>query len=508
LFAARDRVGIEPLFYTRCAGQLVSPPGEGLFAHPAVPRELDLVGLDQVFTYWTAIAPRTVWKGVEQLPPGCALAVEDGRVRTWRYWDFDFSVDPDLRDEARCAEELRERLVDATRLRLRADVPTGAYLSGGLDSSLIASLVRNYTDTPLRTFSVTFDDPEFDESRYQAEVIRMLGTDHSSIRCGPGDVGRIFDQVIWHAESPVLRTAPAPLFLLSSLVRQHGYKVVLTGEGSDEVLGGYDLFKEAKLRRFCAAQPGSELRPRLFERLYPYMKNLQAEAPAYRQLFFRSGEGDQASPYFSHLPRWDVTSRLRQFYSPSTRAALAGRAEHEDVARLLPADFARWEALAQAQFLEAAILLPGYLLASQGDRMALGHSVEARFPFLDHRVIEFANRLPARMKLRVLDEKHVLKRAARGLVPESVLRRSKQPYRAPDGVELLGASREKRPGWVDELLSPERLAADGVFQPVAVRKLVEKFEAGRAVGQRDNMALVGIASTQVLLDRFVRGDGS
>ena len=218
---------------------------------------------------------------------------------------------------------------------------------------------------------------------------------------------------------------------------------------------------------------------------------------------------DLSSPFFSHLPRWGLTSKIRLFYSAETKAELLGYDPYEELRESLPKRFADWDAFAQAQYLESSILLPGYILSSQGDRMAMGHSVEGRFPFLDHRVVEFAGRLPSRLKMKVLNEKYVLKRAAGDLIPPAVTKRPKQPYRAPEGASLLGdAEGGGRPEWVDELLSLDRVKADGLFNPAAVDKLLRKFERGQAIGIKDNMALVGIASAQVIMDRFINGSWS
>jgi asparagine synthase (glutamine-hydrolysing) len=403
-----------------------------------------------------------------------------------------------------CAEQLLDLLTDATRLRLRSDVPVGAYLSGGLDSSIITALIKRTSGARLRTFSVTFDDAEFDERRYQEIVASALQTDHQTVHCTAEDIGRAFPEVIWHTERPVLRTAAAPLFLLSRLVRDEGYKVVLTGEGADELLGGYDLFKEAKVRRFWAAEPGSARRAALLEKLYPYLPQIQAQPLAYRKAFFHAQGEDLASRWFSHLPRWELTSRLSLFFAPEFRKELERHDPLTDCLAALPEAFDRWPAFCRAQHLETALLLPGYILASQGDRVAMAHSVEGRFPFLDYRLAEFAARIPPRLKMRGLDEKHILKRAARGLVPEAILRRSKQPYRAPDAKSFFGTpDRPVRLEYVEELLSPERVRATGVFQSAAVERLVEKARRGQVVGVKDNMALVGILSTQLLAEHFI-----
>ena len=506
LFLSRDRLGVRPLYYT-VANQalLFGSEIKSIFALPHVSREIDPVALDQIFTFWVTVPPRTIFKNVWELPPGHSMIVHDGKIVVTPHWNLDFDGGPDAavdgRGEDAYAEKLLELLVDATRIRLRSDVPVGAYLSGGLDSTVIAALVRKFTQSPLKTFSVTFDDPEFDESRYQQDAVRFLGTNHQDVRVSGDDIGQVFPDVIWHTETPVLRTAPAPLYILSGLVRRDGYKVVLTGEGSDEMLGGYDIFKEAKIRRFWAAHPDSTMRPLLLKRLYPYLPNLQAQPDAYVQGFFHVRPDAARREFFSHLPRWELTSRLKMLFSDAVRSEIGSYDGYAEVRNLLPRGYARWDAFCQAQYLEATHLLPGYILSSQGDRMAMAHSVEGRFPFLDYRVVEFAARIPPRLKMKVLNEKYLLKRCARGLVPASVLQRSKQPYRAPEGRCFLSGAHLD---YVDTLLSPGRIAHDGIFNPRAVDRLVEKFHQGRAVGSKDNMALVGVLSTQLVVDQFTR----
>jgi asparagine synthase (glutamine-hydrolysing) len=382
---------------------------------------------------------------------------------------------------------------------MRADVPVGAYLSGGLDSSVIVALMQR-RNARLRTFSIAFDNADFDESRYQRELVRALDLDHAEMRCSTADISRIFPDVVWHAESPLLRTAPAPLFLLSQLTHDSGYKVVLTGEGADEVLGGYDIFKEAKIRRFWAKFPASARRASLVGRLYPYLANLQRQPAEYLQAFFHTTPDDLASPWFSHLPRWRLTSRLKLFFSEDTRAAVADYDGFADLAATLPPEYSDWPPFAQSQYLETAHLLPGYILSSQGDRMAMAHSVECRHPFLDPRVMSFASHLPPALKMKVLNEKYLLKQAARELIPASICARAKQPYRAPDGAAFFGARRDD---YVADLLSPCQVKRDGIFRPEAVSALVNKFDRGQATSAKDDMAFVGILSTQILADRFI-----
>ena len=504
LFLSRDRLGVRPLFYTENAGRFVfGSEVKALLECPGVDAQLDWGGLDEIFTFWCTLPGNTVFRNINQLPPGHSLVVEDGRTTVCRHWKLDLAPEDgdegDLRREDRLRDELLALLVDATRIRLRSDVPVGTYLSGGLDSTLITALVNQAVGDNLRSFSVRFDDAEFDESSYQDEAIAFLRTDHSSVRCSGADIGEVFSDVVWHTEQPILRTAPAPLFLLSRHVRNSGFKVVVTGEGADEVLGGYDIFKETKIRHFWARRPDSVWRPLLLKRLYPYMDGIQRQSPAYLKKFFQIAPEDVASPFFSHLPRWRLTAKLKGFLSDDARAEVGRHDSLAMLERKLPAAFQGLRPFSQAEYLEATLLLPGYILSSQGDRVAMAHAVEGRYPFLDYRVVEFASKLPMRMKMRVLDQKHLLKRAAEGLIPESVRQRFKQPYRAPDGSSFFAA----QPSSVDDLLSPSQISRDGVFDARAVEQLVSKFRRGGQTSVSDNMALVGIVSTQLLIQRFM-----
>jgi asparagine synthase (glutamine-hydrolysing) len=508
LFVSRDRLGVRPVFFAFTGRTfLFASEIKALCVHPDLSRDLDLRTIDQILTFWAPRPPHTILRQVSELPPGHSLSVRgDGGHRLYQYWSPDYQVPTEPVDEDRCAEELLELLVDATRIRLRSDVPVGAYLSGGLDSSIITAIVKSIAKERLRSFSVTFGDPEFDESGFQQEVVRFLQTDHVGVHCTASDISRVFPDVVWHAERPIVRTAPAPLYMLSKLVRDNGYKVVLTGEGADEMFGGYDIFKEAKIRAFWAAQPESSRRPQLLKRLYPYLPNVKSQPDAFLRGFFRVGT-DSSNCFFSHLPRWELTARLKLLYSDNVRDELRGYDPLDELRASLPGSFAGWDGFSRSQYLETSILLPGYILSSQGDRVAMAHSVEGRFPFLDHRVVQFASRIPPRLKMKVLNEKYILKRAAGHLIPPVVKRRPKQPYRAPDVASFVGP-RGTLPEYVETLLSPERVKQDGVFNPAAVTQLLAKARAGKVSGIRDNMAFVSVLSTQLVIEKFVRNSVS
>jgi asparagine synthase (glutamine-hydrolysing) len=526
LTLSRDRLGVRPLYVAEHNGRLYfASEVKAIFAaDPSLPRAFDPRGLDETFTFWTVVPPQTVFLGVAEVRPGHVRRValpgpeRDHVVATETpYWTLRYpqedSASPHTDDfvprfagdvEA-AAAAVRERLEKATALRmLRADVPVASYLSGGLDSSLVASLALAAKGQRFSTFSLRFADAEYDETVFQQEMVARLGSEHHDVVVSRRDIAEIFPDVIVHTERPVLRTAPAPLYLLSALVRKAGVKVVLTGEGADEMFAGYDLFREAKVRRFWARQPTSSLRPRLLERLYPYLARSPVAQQAMARQFFSRNLASAAEPGFGHETRWLTTSALRRLFAPAWRAAGAGSDVAKEFLATLPPGFSSWSFLARDQYIEIRTLLSGYLLSSQGDRMLMAHSVEGRFPFLDKEVVALAASLPPEHKLHVLDEKHVLKRAARDLIPASILRRPKQPYRAPDALAFVGP---EAPAWVEEVLAEAALRDAGVFDVAAVRSLWQKCRNRTADGQfsnSDNMALVGVLSTQLLYYHLIR----
>jgi len=505
LLLIRDRVGIRPLFVQRDGERLLfASEMKSILAVSKQPRRIDAQGLAQTFTFWAPVGDRTVIENIRSVPPGHMLVLERGAEKLVRYWDWSYAPKEDLStatfDEA--AEELRALLTDAVRLQLRADVPVGAYLSGGLDSSIIVAMIRARSDVPLRTFSVGFEDPEFDERPFQQAMVDHLGTEHTSVQCRGADIGALFPRLVTHTETPILRTAPAPLMILSQHVRSSGFKVVLTGEGADEVFAGYDIFKEGKVRRFWARNPASQWRHKLLARLYPYLKNSPVGGGAYTQNFFGQGLADVGNPFYAHAQRFTTTRRLWNFFSPDMRARVGDIDPEKQLAALLPKDFASWPGLSRDQYVEAQTLLFGYLLCSQGDRVAMANSIEGRVPFLDHRVIEFANRLPPKFKLRGLEEKSVLRHAVRDLLPPVVLNRVKQPYRAPDSQSFFTAGKPLE--YVEAAFSAQNLRDTGYFDPASARRLYEKCRTGRAIGFADNMAFVGMLSTLLIDEQLVR----
>ncbi len=507
LFLARDRFGVRPLFLAELDGDLVfGSEAKALLRHPAARRELDPLGLVESFTIWSVLPDRSAFAGVRELAPAHYLRFgPDGPIEERRWWDLRFPRVGERREEseAELGAELTELLTDATRIRLRADVPVAAYLSGGLDSSVTAALARSLYPETLNSFGIGFRDPLFDESAYQDRFVADLGTSLTRVVVDSPDIAELLPRAVELSEKPTLRTALAPLLRLSRAVREAGLKVVITGEGADELFGGYDIYRENKVRRFWARVPDSTIRPLLFTRLNEFLGKDLKRSGAFLAGFYRRGLEDVDDPLYSHRLRFANTARSLRLFSPDVlEAAARGGDSLDRLAERLPQDFAELTPLGKAQYLEIMTFLDSYLLHSQGDRMLMGNSVEGRFPFLDYRVAEFAAGLPDLMKVRWLEEKYLLRKVAEPLLPPEISARRKRPYRAPIVSAFVGPG---APEYVRELLGPDRLRAVGLFDADAVDRLVRKCEtAGAAgVGETDEMGFVGTLSTMLLHEQLV-----
>jgi asparagine synthase (glutamine-hydrolysing) len=501
LFIARDRVGIRPLFYNNTNGVFsFASEIKSLFQQESVTRELSSEGLAQVYTFWSAITPHTPFRNILELSPGHCLVFNRQGLKIKRYWQLDIiNEHPQLSLED-TIEQFGELLSSAVRLRLRADVEVAAYLSGGLDSTATVAFIKSIEPGILNTFSIGFTEKDFDESAYQREAVKYLNTTHKSITCSPGDIAESFPKVVWHSETPLLRTAPTPMLILSKLVRDNNIKVVITGEGSDEILAGYDIFREAKIRRFWASQPGSKFRPLLLKKIYPDIPHLRDSNPNILKMFFGYKLNETDNPFYSHLLRWNNSNHIRKHLSPGLKESLADYSPVNELEASLPEGFDRWDPLAKAQWLETTIFMSGYLLSSQGDRMAMANSVEGRYPFLDYRVIEFCSKLPAEYKLKGLNEKYLLKKLVKGMIPESIIKRPKQPYRAPIRSAFLS---ENPPDYVKYLLSEKYTRETGIFDHGSISAMISRIEKTGTASEVDNMALTAVISTHLLHYQFI-----
>jgi len=504
LFIARDRVGIRPLFYTWQNNTFVfGSEIKTILEYPQFKAEIDPIALTHIFTFWNTLSPKSAFKDIKELPAGHYIKICSDKTEIKKWWQLNFPTDEQSTYKGtfnQAKEELREILTDAVKLRLRADVPVAAYLSGGLDSSATTALIKKIAPESLLTFSIGFEDDEFDETSFQNEASTFLNTKHTQFTCKRKDIGSYFPQVIWHTETPILRTAPVPMFCLSKKVKENNIKVVITGEGADEMLGGYDIFKETVIREFWSRQPNSKYRPLLLNRLYPYLAQFKGRNQSMLKLFYSYTLEETSSPFYSHLLRWKNTSSIINYLSDDVHSIIKGYDVIKEANKLITKDFNSWGKLSQAQSLEISIFMSGYLLSSQGDRMAMANSVEGRYPFLDHRVMEFAATLPPEYKMHGLNEKYILKQMMQDMLPESILKRPKQAYRAPISNSFIGKNESS---YIKDILSSRNIKETGLFNNIKTEKLLTKIKSSQMVSEIDNMALSGILSTQLLHKQFV-----
>ena len=505
LLLVRDRVGICPLYYYNKNGTFVfGSEIKAILQHPGVTPELSINSLCQVFTYWSTLTPATLFKNVSEVTPGHYLKITPEHIEIKPYWKLQYPQKENFRNISLqdAKEELEEILTDAVRIRLRADVPVAAYLSGGLDSTTTTALIKKIEPSILNTFYISFADHAFDESAYQKEASLFLNTHHKSINCTNKEIAKNFPKVVWHSESPMLRTAPAPMYNLSKFVRQNNIKVVITGEGADEMLAGYDLFKEMVIRRFWARDPRSKYRPLLLKKLYPYIPQISGINPQSLRFFYGYKLEEVNYPAYSHLMRWNNGRHILKYLASTYHGIVENFDPFESWLDLMPDGFDQWGDLGKAQYLESTLFMSGYLLSSQGDRMTMANSVEGRYPFLDHRFIEFASKLPEGLKMHGLNEKYLLKKMIENQIPDSICKRPKQAYRAP-----ISSSFFEKPemDYVESVLNPGTIADYGIFNPELTTKLIEKIRTTGTASEIENMVVTAIISTQLFYRFFILG---
>lgn len=481
LFLARDHVGIAPLFYTVADGVFVfGSEIKAILEHPAVERRVDLTGLDQVLSFPGLVSPTTMFEGIRSLPPGHMLIVEDGSVKERQYWDLDYPLAGDaepVRDEEDTILELRDRLDRAVRYRLQADVPVGYYLSGGLDSSLVTSMgFAAAPDTHRATLSIRFDDQEICESRFQRLMVDRLHSDHHELAFGWEQMAESLTAMVYHSECPVKETYNTCAMALSRMAREQGLRVILAGQGADELFAGYMGY------RFDAAGRGEP---------DPFDPEAMMEAELRRQLW-----GDEH--LFYETNQHALRETKAGFYSDAVMDRYAGF----DCLQFPVVDTARVRGrhpLHQRSYLDLKLRLGDHLLGDHGDRMMLMNSVEGRYPFLDRDVIEFVRTLPPGFKLRDGVEKYAVKRAAEPFVPKEIINREKFGFRAPASPYLIRQDLEM----IEDLLSHERIKAQGYFNPAVIDHLKSRYREDANLNPHLENDLLMIALTfGLLLDSF------
>ncbi|WP_051208366.1 asparagine synthase (glutamine-hydrolyzing) [Propionicicella superfundia] len=497
LLLARDRFGIVPLHWTHTAGGGVAFASEvkSLRAMGLHPR-LSLSDVIDVGVLWGTHPGRSVYAGVETVRPGGYVRIGAAGVERTSYWQFRYAAERDPAPFADQAARLRDLLGRAVERRVPVYGDPAVLLSGGLDSSAVLALLRGAHPTGrITSYSIQFAQAALDEEPFQALAATEFDTDHMAILCGDRSVAATLVEAVQHAEQPLTRTASASSIALAATIEAHGTRAVLSGEGADELFCGYDLFKIAAIRDAWSRDPDSDTLPAALTDVLAQQSHL---GRAVERAFYEQGIDRRDDPLFSHLNRWSSSFRITQYLAAEHRAGLTVDTVLARVRDGLPAAYLGWSAVEQAQYLEVTYFLASSLLASQCDRPYMAHSIEARYPFLDEDVVDFALTLPLESKLAGLQEKAVLKRAVGDDVPAAIRDRVKQPYTAPEGDVFRSV-----PGaeLIDAVLAPAALREHGVFDPKRVAWLVNKLRQGRT-SFHDDLALLWIVSVEILADTY------
>src|SRR5947209_3542363 len=481
-FLARDQFGICPLYYTIAGGMLIfASEIKAILQHPLAPREVDLTGLDQVLTLPGAISPRTVFKGIQSLPPGHHITVKNGDVKVAEYWDLEYpkeSEASDGRPEKYHADTLKELFSRSVRYRLQADVPVVLFLSRGLDASMLASMMRQVSPNIQRySFSMSFSDWRICEAKYQSLIARAVDSIHHEIPFKETDIAARLSDVIYHAESPLKETYNTASLALSQQTRESGITVVLNGEGSDELFAGYVGYRFDKRR---AAEPrktdldtvfGDEVREKLWGD-----PDLRYEKDEYA---FRETK--------SMLYSEQVSECMDEFECSNFPVVNKERLEGR-------------HPLHKRSYLDFKLRLAGHLIADHGDRMAMANSIEARYPFLDINLVGFCRQIPPDLKLNGFVEKAILKKVAQDLVPKEIIEREKFGFVAPGTPSLL----QQKIAWVYDQLSYDRIKRQGYFNPDTVEFLKSKYsQPGFTINQAlEDDLLIVVLTFGLLTDLF------
>lgn len=501
MLLARDAFGEKPLFYIANDNYFAFASEIKAFrALPFFKAELDPRALSHMSQFWTVVPGESAFRGVLSLKSGHYLKLSGKTVVEDRYISLptlDSYANKTIKaDEAQ--RKIRDILTLSVERRLRSDVEVGAYLSGGLDSTIVTCLARKIAGRKLKTFSVSFDNEAYDESEHQKRVADALQMEHHVLKIGNADIVGNFRDVVLSAECPIFRTAPVPMYLLSKSVRQAGITVVLTGEGADEFFMGYDLFKETLFREAFGNYADDASRIKAILALYPYLPHFTEEKAGQLLQYFKNYTNSSSS-FFSHDLRFANGTLSSQLFEENGERI----GNNDDLMRSMNdyvgEKFNGLTRLAQAQQLELATLLEGYLLSSQGDRMTSANSVEGRCPFLSVELVEFVQSLPIEMKLSDGIEKKILRETFADMIPSGNAFRRKQPYRAPDAAPFLADV-----GYMEDTILGQLVENSDILNRDMARKFIRKLmknPSGR-VSPREDQAFVLMTSALILEQDF------
>ena len=467
LFIARDRVGKKPLYYsiTRGGTLVFGSELKSLLEHPDVERKINPRALDAYFSLGYVPDPISIFENVEKLPPGHHLTFTNGRLSVERYWDFSYETKSNGHKASDYFEELRALLDEAVKLRLVSDVPLGAFLSGGIDSSTVVGLMARQMDQPVKTFSIGFNEDSYDELKYARLTAKKFGTEHHEFLVTP-DICDVVDKLAWHFDEPFADSSAIPTYVVSKLAREH-VKVVLTGDGGDELFAGYTRYVTERQRSKFDRVPGL-IKSGLMDPLSRYLPH-----GAWGRNYLRNVSLDPIGRYLDNVSVFTGLNKS-SLYSSDFSDQLRNSDHLDSYFRELSSSVRSGATLDSLLYIDSKTYLPGDIL-TKVDRMSMAVSLEARVPLLDHKLIEFVTRIPASMKLAGLETKHLFKRTIADLVPQEIINRPKQGFGVPIQQWINQQLRQR----IRDTLNDPRTLQRGYVTRKHVDLLLDEHERGR-----------------------------
>ncbi len=468
LFLARDRVGKKPLFYSLTAqGNFVfGSELKVLLEHGEISKEIDFSALDSYLTFGYVPEEFCIFKGVHKLAPGTFLIYKNGEITTQKYWDFDYSGTSEIKTEAEYSEVLREKLKEAVKIRLISEVPLGAFLSGGVDSSAIVGMMSQISDAPVKTFSIGFNEDTFNELKFARLAAKHFGTEHHEFIVTP-DLVEIVDDLVWHFDEPFADSSALPTFMVAKMARSF-VTVVLSGDGGDELFAGYTRYVTDKKRS------GLGKLPRTFRQ--NFLKPLSQMLPhgTKGKNFLYNTSLDAIDRYIDSVSYFGKLKK-NELYSNLLREKLNGNfGKAEQLYRRIADSVGSENPTDKLLYLDSKTYLPSDIL-TKVDRMTMATSLEARVPLLDHELIEFVQKIPAALKLKGTSTKYIFKKAMEGIVPNEILYRQKQGFGVPVNEWINSQLKDRIHG----ILSEKRTLTRGYFEPKYIQILLEEHSKNR-----------------------------
>ena len=468
LFIARDRVGKKPLFYSLTA------PGNFVFGselkvlieHGEIRRKIDFAALDAYLTFGYVPEEFCIFEGVQKLAPGEFLLYKNGKIETNKYWDFDYSENSEIKTEAEYTEALREKIKEAVRIRLISEVPLGAFLSGGVDSSSVVAMMSQVFASPVKTFSIGFNEDTFNELKFARIAAKHFNTEHHEFIVTP-DLVETVDELVWHFDEPFADSSALPTYMVSKMARSF-VTVVLSGDGGDELFAGYTRYVTDRKRS------GLEKLPKAIRR--NLLKPLSEALPhgARGRNFLYNTSLDAVDRYIDSVSHFGKLKKLELYSSVLSENLNGGFGKAETLYKKIAESVSSRNSVDKLLYLDSKTYLPGDIL-TKVDRMTMAASLEARVPLLDHELIEFVQKIPANLKLKGLETKYIFKKAMEAVVPREILYREKQGFGVPINEWINSQLKDRIHG----ILSEKRTEERGYFEPRYIKVLLNEHAANR-----------------------------